>query len=82
MLILCIKKPFFSSLYSHDQDYGDDVIMSSSTNPLDKTAVMSKANKDPRENDEVKLRPPPPLLAKGSPVVKVMLKASNSTTNR
>lgn len=68
---------------SHDQEYDDDrdpdVIMGSSSNSLDKSA-MSKANKDPRDNDEVKLRPPPPLLAKGSPVGKVMLKACSTTT--
>ena len=67
-----------------DQDFGDDrdsdVILGSSSSSLDKTTI-SKANKDPRENDEVKLRPPPPLLAKGSPVGKVMIKASSTMTN-
>ena len=35
-------------------------------------------NKGQRENDEIKLRPPPPLLAKGSP--RMPIKSSSSAT--
>ena len=60
---------------NHEEDYAErnqPVIMGTSVNTLDKSA---KTNNN--KNDEVKLRPPPPLLAKGSPR---MVKASGSTT--
>ena len=66
-----------------EQDFPDHrrdtaLIMGSSSNTLE-TSGMSKASKGQRENDsEVKLRPPPPLLAKGSPRMPIKSSSSNN----
>jgi len=64
------------SYAEHHRD--SSLIMGLSDNSLEKSP-MSKANKGQRENlDEIKLRPPPPLLAKGSP--RMPIKSSSSAT--